>query len=140
MIRSQLGHSASRIRLKAGTSHAYSSQQTTSTSSKHSGWYKDIVPGMIPIALLGSSVYLVRTPNLAAVLLMEPTAKFVHRDYSLRARNCRARNRWSKPRSVSPILRPVSSNSNHRLGTCPSKGTRDLPRNLGGGEDKPKMW
>lgn len=34
------------------------SQQAASANSKHAEWYRDIVPGMIPIALLGSAVYL----------------------------------------------------------------------------------
>ena len=36
------------------------SQKTASGNSKHSEWYRDMIPGMIPIALLGSTVYLVR--------------------------------------------------------------------------------
>ena len=59
MIWSRLGSRAGRNRLGA---RAYS-QKTAPTSSKHSEWYKDMIPGMLPIALLGSTVYFVsRTP------------------------------------------------------------------------------
>ena len=136
MIRNQLGNSISRIRLRAGTRRTYGSQQTTSASSKHSEWYRDIIPGMIPIALLGSSVYLVRRPNPAA-LLTKLTVGFAHRAYSLRARNCHTRDRWLKPRSVSSNSRRVLKNSNRKSGTCLSKGLswkKNLPRNPGGGE------
>ena len=40
--------------MRTGIRHAHGNQQ-----SKHSEWYRDMVPGMIPIVLLGSSVYLV---------------------------------------------------------------------------------
>ncbi|KAF9649621.1 hypothetical protein BDM02DRAFT_3080573, partial [Thelephora ganbajun] len=32
--------------------------QTTPANSRHSEWYRDMIPGMIPVALLGSTVYL----------------------------------------------------------------------------------
>jgi len=57
MVWNQLGNKTSRIRLGARTSRAYT-QQTASGNSRHSEWYKDMVPGLIPIALLGSTVYL----------------------------------------------------------------------------------
>jgi hypothetical protein len=63
MIWNRLGSSVSRIRLRAGTGHAHRRQQTTSTDPRHSEWYRDMIPGMIPIALLGSSVYMVRMLN-----------------------------------------------------------------------------
>ncbi|KAF9779469.1 hypothetical protein BJ322DRAFT_1013100 [Thelephora terrestris] len=58
MVWNHLGNSARRVCSRAGTRRAYGTQQTTSASSKHSSWYRDMIPGMIPIALLGSSVYL----------------------------------------------------------------------------------
>ena len=63
MIRTQLGSSLSHIRPRARTSHIHRRQKTTSADPRHSEWYREMIPGMIPIALLGSSVYLVRTPE-----------------------------------------------------------------------------
>lgn len=59
MVWNRLGNRASRVRLGARTGRAYS-QETTSGNARHSEWYRDMVPGMIPIALLGSTVYFVR--------------------------------------------------------------------------------
>jgi len=63
MIWNRLGSRTGRVRLGAGVGRSYS-QQTASANSKHSEWYRDMIPGMIPIALLGSTVYLVRTVGL----------------------------------------------------------------------------
>lgn len=136
MVWNQLRGSFSRIRLGAGTGRTYSSQEAASASSKHSEWYRDIIPGMIPIALLGSSVYLVRGLSLAVVT--EQTVEFVRRAYSLHAQNCHTRNRLKKPRNMSPSLRRVLNSLSHRSGTCLLKRFRNLPRNPGGGEGRPK--
>lgn len=40
-------------------SRAYSQTASSSGKSAHAQWYSDLLPGMIPVALLGSVVYLV---------------------------------------------------------------------------------
>ena len=60
MVWNRLGN---RLLFRVRTGRPYS-QETTSANSRHSEWYRDMVPGMIPIALLGSTVYLVRKITL----------------------------------------------------------------------------
>jgi len=59
MAWNRLGNRASRLLPGVRTARPYG-QETTSANSRHSEWYKDMIPGMIPIVLLGSTVYLVR--------------------------------------------------------------------------------
>lgn len=111
MAWNRLGNSASRIRFRAGTGHAYS-QQTASANSKHSEWYRDMIPGMIPIVLLGSTVYLVRRPVVAAS--MERTTDVAHRASNLRAQSSHTRNKCLKPRNVFLNSKRISSILNHK--------------------------
>lgn len=142
MIWKRLGTSVNRIRLRPGTGRVFGNQQTTSAESRHSEWYRDVIPGMIPVALLGSSVYLVCGSNLGT-LFGEPTVGTVRRDYNLHEQNCHMRNRCPEPRSALQSSRRVSNTSNHKLRTCLSKGLywrRIPPGNRGGGEVGSKIY
>lgn len=44
----------------AQPSRPYSASTHNKTPSRHALFYSDLVPGMIPVALLGSAIYLVR--------------------------------------------------------------------------------
>jgi len=37
---------------------SYSQQSPSASKSRHAQWYSDMVPGMLPIALIGSTVYM----------------------------------------------------------------------------------
>ena len=112
MIWRWLGDRASRSRLGAAAGRAYS-QKSAPASSRHSEWYRDMIPGMIPIALLGSTVYFVSRIQ-PAVPSKERTADPFRRAYNLHAQNSRTRNRWSRPRNAFPSLKRVSNTSNRR--------------------------
>lgn len=64
MVWSRLGNITSRIHLGTRTGRAYS-KETAPANSRHSEWYRDMIPAMIPVALLGSTVYLVRETTVA---------------------------------------------------------------------------
>jgi len=57
MICIRLSNRATRIPLGTRTGRPYS-QESASKDPRHSEWYRDMVPAMIPVALLGSAVYL----------------------------------------------------------------------------------
>jgi len=70
-----------------------------------------MIPGMIPVALLGSTVYLVRETTVA-VPFKARTADSAHRVYNLHVQSSRMKNKWLKPRSALPSSKRVSSTSN----------------------------
>lgn len=54
------------------TRRTYSTEQAAASKppSPHAQWYSDMLPGMIPVALLGSAVYIVR--------VSKPTFAYLH--------------------------------------------------------------
>ncbi|KIJ70290.1 hypothetical protein HYDPIDRAFT_104984 [Hydnomerulius pinastri MD-312] len=64
------------IRTRAQHHRAYSTSPSSARSG-HANWYASMLPGMIPVAILGSAVYMVSVP-ITISLLFHIFGTFVH--------------------------------------------------------------
>jgi hypothetical protein len=83
----------------------YTTGSADRPKSPHAQWYADIVPAMIPIALLGSAVYLVRFMVLIRFICL-----------------CRSRVLGSAVRTVNIVARKIYGRGQ---GACEGVGNRD---------------
>ncbi|KAF7433233.1 hypothetical protein PC9H_005183 [Pleurotus ostreatus] len=56
--RLQSAFHSTRLASQHAQQHTHRRRYATKTKSAHAQWYADVVPAMIPVALLGSAVYL----------------------------------------------------------------------------------